>query len=763
MEQYSLKNVKLPNGALVPVPESATQEQTMAYAKARGFMSEDEMMIYEDTKDMVEVADFYKKMDSVNLPQGQLGASAIFDVLVKPLAKFGYAGYKEPKTIARALPDVGSVAGTAAAGGVAVTAGLGTIPTALVLGIGSALGYFGGKQGEEAITGVEQATASQVGESIEAGAMETGMALLSPVVRSAVRGGKALMTKSLSLSSEFASEAEREFAENIANRLKQTEAGLLTTQAGTPKGAHGLLASVAYASAEGKDRMRAVLQGQSDFLDTNIDSLQSSFGERVSDQELGGMFVELVEQQKKLSDTAFKGLYADRLKGTANQSVSVAPIVGLAKNQIGKIKRSSDYVDSLIEKEDTISSLKEEMFGIRQAVIDASHGKDKEALQDLKLQLSQTKLDLDVAVADKDSFVKTQDIGMEESSVVSLYEEALKLQNKPDITIQELNDFNLNLKSKLRDIKSDNPAVANVKGFKGLTDMQTVIEKMVKSKLTTEQARDYDAINALYKNNTKVIRGNVVSSMMRKENTPTSIANLLTSSNNADYYTVIDDIAKTTKQTLLKSGAQPKQIQEFEKSVSGLQDSVKRKYLEENIRQYVTSGRDAFDSIGNFLEFRNKEAKTDVYDALFKTDSRLNTIDSLVKDYEFLIKNLPKGSGGRFSLAVLSQQSAGSRDVMQGGAKVVGGDLAGVATLVQGISKMFVPEALSWYVTNPKEAARLTKITRRAVQEAKQGRISVQVFTALSGAYNDMLNGLEGEQNADKIYKDVMTQMQQVN
>ena len=132
MEQYSLKNVKLPNGALVQVPESATQEQTMAYAKARGFMSEDELMIYEDTKDMVEVADFYKKMDNVNLPQGQLGASAIFDVLVKPLAKFGYAGYKEPKTIARALPDVGSVAGTAAAGGVVAAAGLGTIPTALV-------------------------------------------------------------------------------------------------------------------------------------------------------------------------------------------------------------------------------------------------------------------------------------------------------------------------------------------------------------------------------------------------------------------------------------------------------------------------------------------------------------------------------------------------------------------------------------------------------------------------------------------------------
>ena len=760
MEQYNLKNVKLPNGVLVSVPESATQEQTLAYAKAKGYMSEEEMMIYDDAKDMLDVADFYSEVDNLDLRGIPQPAKAAFDVVAKPLAKFAYAGYKEPKTIARALPDVGSVLGAGAGGLVAGAAALGTVPTALVLGIGSALGYFGGKEAEQSITGVEQPTSSSLGESLEAGITETGAALIPSVAKMAVRSGKALVNKSLPLSSEFADEAEREFATEIAQKLKEADAGLLTTQVGTPTGTHKILGSIAFASRAGRGRIEAVLKGQSNYLDKNISVIKDMYGKRLTDRQLGDMYVSLVEKQKQLSKDAFEGLYADRLKGTESAVVSAAPVVALAKNQIGKIKGTGSYVDDLASMDASIMEQKETVLSLRQQVIDATEANDTEALSKIRLELDQTKLDLDVAKAERESYLVTNDIGMEEEEVVSLYGKMLKLKNKPNITVEELNSFNLNLKAKLRELESNNPAVANVKGFKGLTQAQELIEKQVKSKLTPEQAADYDALNKLYKNNNDVIRGNVVAGLMRRENTPTSITNAITSSGNADYYSSIDEILSTTKQTLMKAKVNPSVIKEFEGSIKTLKDGVRRKYLHQNLQQFVKN--DAFASIGSFMEFINKEKKGDVFDTLFSNKTDLKRIDSLINDYNFLTKNLPKGEAGRFKLAVVSQQSQGGRDVAAGTAQVLAGDSSGLTRFMQGAVKMFTPEALAWHVTNPKEAMRLSAITKKAKEEAVKGRITLQTFTSMSNAYNDMLQAMDEEQNSEQIYKDVMNQMRQL-
>lgn len=767
MEQYSLKKVRLPNGTLVQVPETATQEATMAYAKAKGYMSEDEMMIYDEAKDMLDVADFYAETDAVGYGLTDPATSAVFDVVVKPLAKFGYAAYKEPKTAARVLPDVGSLAGTAAAGGLAIAGGLATVPTALALGLGSALGYLGGKEGEQAITGVEESAASTMGEAAAAGATEAGISLLSPAVRMAVRGVRGLTSKSLSLSSEFASEAQREFAADVAKRMQQEGAGLLTTQVGTPSGVHGLLGSIAFSSSTGREKVTAVLKGQADFLDKNISVIKNMYGNRLTDRQLGDMYVGLVEKQKELSKEAFEGLFSERLKGTETSLVSTSPIVGLAKNQIDSIKGSSGYVDTLSDLTGQEAELKQSILAMRQEIIDtipqATSKEAKEALSRLRLELDQKKLDLDVVRADKERFIAENDIGMGEETVLSLYNDMLKLQNKPDITIEELNRFNLNLKARLRELESNNPAVANIQGYHGLMKAQTLIEKQVKSKLTPEQVVDYDSLNKLYKDNNDVVRGNVVASLMRRENTPTSIANSITASGNADYFTSIDDLAKVTRNTLNKAGADPAKIKQFDKSINTLKDGVRRKYLEKNLAQYAsTSEKDAFKSVGSFVDFINKEAKGDVFDELFGSGVHIKRIDSLLNDYNFLVENLPKGSGGRFSLAVISQQSVGSREALSGGARALAGDPTGISTFMQGFSKMFIPEALAWHVTNPREAMRLTAITKKAKQDLKRGKITIQTFTALSNAYNDMLLSMQEEQDADALYKDVMSQMQQL-
>jgi len=760
MEQYNLKNVKLPNGVLVKVPESATQEQTLAYAKAKGFMSEEEMMIYDNSKDMLDVADFYAEVDGLDLKGTPQPVKAAFDVIAKPLAKFAYAGYKEPKTIARALPDAGSVLGAGLGGVAAGAAALGTVPTALVLGIGSALGYLGGKEAEQSVTGVEQTTSSKLGESLEAGVTETGAALLPAAAKVAVRGGKALVNKTIPLSSEFANEAEREFAAEIAQKLKESDAGLLTTQVGSPTGTHRILGSIAFASSSGRERVEAVLKGQSDYLDKNISVIKDMYGKRFTDRQLGDMYVSLVEKQKELSKDAFEGMYADRLRGTETAVVSAAPIIALAKNQIGKIKGTGSYVDDLASLDDTILSKKEDILSLRQNIIDATEAKDTEALSSLRTELEQARLDLDVTRAERESYLVQNDIGMEEEEVVSLYSKMLKLQNKPDITVEELNSFNLNLKAKLRELESNNPAVANVKGFKGLTQAQELIEKQVKSKLTPEQATDYDALNKLYRNNNDVIRGNVVAGLMRRENTPTSIANSITASGNADYYSSIDEIYNATKQTLEKANVDSAVIKDFEGSINTLKNAVRRKYLDQNLQQFVNN--DAFGSVGSFMEFINKEKKGDVFDTLFGSKQDIKRIDSLINDYNFLTKNLPKGQSGRFSLAVISQQSIGSREVLEGTAQSLAGDPQGITKFMQGAAKMFTPEALAWHITNPKEAMRLSAITKRAKKEAVKGRITLQTFTAMSNAYNDMLQSMEQEQNSEQIYKDVMNQMRQL-
>jgi hypothetical protein len=745
---------------MVEVPETATQEQTMAYAKAKGYMSEDEMMIYDEAKDMLDVAEFYGKMDA--LPS----SSPIDDIFTKPLAKFAYAGYKEPKTLARALPDVGSIVGTAGAGTVAAAAGLATIPTALVLGIGSALGYFGGKKAEEAVTGVEQSDASQAGEAIAAGTVEAGASLLPSVARKTALGLKALTKKEIPLSSEFESEAQREYASVIAEKLQESGAGLLTTQVGTPTGTHRVLASIARASAEGRGKIEAVLKGQADYLDKSITAVKQMYGDRVPDAELGDMYVALVDKQRELSNQAFNGLFKDRLAGTEKTTVSSAPVVNFAKAQINSIKNSVGYVDELSDFTSKINELQSQARTIRQQIIDAQRGYEGEELtlrlKPLRLDLDQVKLDIDTTKAEMKAFTDSQGIGMESAEVLSLYQDALRLQNKPNVTVEELNDFTVNLRSKINSLRSDNPAVANVVGFKSLVDMQELAEKSIKSNLTEEQIKDYDAVSKLYSENAKVIRGNVVASLLRKEETPTSIANLITSSNNIDYFSSIDDITATTRKTLSRAGTDPSVIKQFEDSAEAIKDGVRRKYLEKNLRQYMSEDKDAFGSIGNFVEFINKEASEDVYKGLLGSGRGAEAIDSLLKEYRFLIRNLPRDSGGRFSLAVLSQQSIGSREAIQGAATAMSGDPTGLYSFVVGAAKVITPEALSWYITNPKEAIRLTKITQAARKQAEQGRISIQVFSALANAYNNMLNSLEEEQNSEKIYKDVMNNMQQL-
>jgi hypothetical protein len=760
MQDLSLKKVRLPNGFMVEVPETATQEQTMAYAKAKGYMSEEEMMIYDEAKDMLDVAAFYGRVDAVP------SSSPIDDIFTKPLTKFAYAGYKEPKTLARALPDVGSVVGTAGAGVVAASAGLATVPTALVLGIGSALGYFGGKQAEEAITGVEQSTASQAGEAVEAGAVETGMALLPSVARRTALGVRALKTKELPLSSEFETEAQREFASEVAKKLQDNEAGLLTTQVGTPTGTHRVLASIARASAEGRGKIESVLQGQAEYLDKSITAVKQMYGDRLPDAELGDMYVELVNKQRELSNEAFNGLFKDRLAGTEKTTVSSAPVVNFAKAQINSIKKSAGYVDELADFTSKIDELQSQARAIRQQIIDAQRGYEGEeltlSLKPLRLDLDQVKLDIDNTKAEMKAFTDSQGIGMESAEVLSLYQDALKLQNKPNVTVEELNDFTVNLRSKISSLKSDNPAVANVVGFKSLVDMQELAERAIKSNLTEQQIKDYDAVSKLYSENSDTIRGNVVASLLRKEETPTSIANLITSSNNIDYFSSIDDITATTRKTLSKAGTDPVVIKQFEESAEAIKNGVRRKYLEKHLRQYMSEDKDAFASIGNFVEFINKEASEDVYKGLLGSGKGAEAIDRLLKEYRFLIKNLPRDSGGRFSLAVLSQQSIGSREAVQGAARMAAGDPTGASPFVVGLAKVITPEALSWYITNPKEAMRLTKITQVARRQAEQGKISIQVFSALSNAYNDMLNSLEEEQNSEKIYRDVMNNMQQL-
>lgn len=763
-QEQALKRVKLPNGTVIEVPETATQEQVIAYAKAKSLMSEDEMKIYTESEDMLDVADFYSKVDA--LYDTSPTTTVIDEVFTKPLVKFAYAGFKEPKTIARALPDVGSTVGAGVAGVTAATGGLALVPTALVLGLGSAAGYFLGGEAEEAVTGVEGDVYSNLGEAKTAGLTEAGVSLLPSLGRKIGKGVKAFFTKKTALSSEFKDEAEREFAENIAERLREEDAGLLTVQAGTPSGFHSILASIARASAQGRGKIEAVLRAQADYLDKSISSIKESFGPKVSDEQLGNMYTSLVEEQKNLSNSAFESLFKGRLSQYEDEVVSSNPVVNFAKMQIGGIKKNTTYVDQLSKIDSTIKTKEEKVRRLRQEIIDSRkslEGKELSAkMKSLREELEQTRLDVDVEKARKTDFLNQQGIGMEDAEVLSLYQEALKLQNKGDLTVSELNSFIGNLRSKITSLKSDNPAVANVVGFKGLVDMKELAEKQIKNKLSPDELKDYEVINKLYEENGDVIRGKVVASLIRKGETPTSIANLIKSSNNIDYFNSIDEITRVTKNTLLKSGASSESIAAFEKSAESIKNAVRRKYLEKNLRQYMTEDKDGFLTTGNFIEFINKEANDDVYEGVLGGTKGAEAINSLIKDYRFLTQNLPKNNTGAFSLSVLSQQSIGSREALQGASNLALGDPTGIAAFTTGLSRMLVPEALAWYITNPKEAIRLTKITEAAKKQAEKGRVSIQVMSALSSSYNRMLSSLEEEQNSVNIYEEVSQKIQNV-
>ena len=767
MEQEKKMQVVLPNGVVLKgVPVNATQEQILAFAEAQKVMSREEMLMYTDEQDLKDVTEFYRKVEQTP----SLGNPAA-DLLVKPLAKFAYAGAKEPRTLARALPDIGSAAGATGAATLAAATGVGTIPALAMLALGSAGGYFAGKELEEEITGVEYEDYDKTTEAALTGAVDLAVGAVPPAARRVVQGAQLLRGRGGATLSTFETEAEREYTQLMAQKLQEKEAGLLTIQAGDPTKIGSLLFDVGRASVSGKREIQAVLEGQSEYLRSSIDTVLNQFGDRVTNQELGEAILSTVEGQKSLSNRAFEGLYENVLGESADVSINVTPFKNQVIGFINASKKNNRFYQEFSESSKKIKEADVTIIDTRRSInrlrTELEYIEDPEIRARIKKAIESNTNTLESARIDKaEAEMNLNDLksesrdAFEDSALLSKYEDLLRMDD--NMTNRELAEKLRAIRSEISEIRVDSPAKVQKPLFGKLVDAQNRLEKILTNSLEGEDLANFKMVDELYKNNAKLLRGEAVTKILGRQESAETIASLFTDANKMSYFDTFNKILRDTPNILRRGGIDETEVKAFIESGEKVRNAVVRKYLELNLSETIkgkaseaVTPQDSFKVISDFLTSLSKRAGSgaDKFDQMMSVSSKgAKDVIGIIDDYKFLVKNLPQGDQGRFTLAVVGAQSAGlsqTTDALTGApAAIAGGDVGFAVKLASGLSKMLAPERIAYFVTNPEEAKKLASISKATRKMIETGRTNTAVLVALGNSYNRMLSTIEEETTA---------------
>lgn len=763
MSEESIK-LRLPNGTVLNVPKKATEQEIIEYSIAKDYMSRDEWLTYDDNKDALKVANYYAEVDatpstSLGLPfGGDLVTQAVDEMIIKPSRKFGFAASVEPKTASVALPALGQTIGTGLAAGAVASAGVVSAPvTALALGVGAALGYFGGDVLKEQITGVNKEGDVRGGEALTEGLIEGGLAMAPPVLKASVEGAKTLLNKKV-LGTEFADDIAREFSDKLLAKYNAQGEGLLTTQLGTPTAGHQALANIGYASIEGRQQINAVIEAQSEVIKDDLLSLLNMYGTRVEPRELGGMVLQVIDKQKELSGQAFRGLYKDRLGDQADTIVDVRDIKENAKAFINKLHRttaagSPNFVETLEGQNKAILSTDKEILNLRRHKLELkTNGAEPEELKGINEALEAAKIELDELKLTRDEFLKGNEIPFADREAYTEYQEYLKMPDS--LPLNELNTINLRSKDRMREMAEVNPAKANSSSFGGLKKQQGKLEARILATLNPEQRKEYLALNEMYAKNSTLIHGDVISQML-KQGMPENVSYLMTQSGKTSPFIELNKLLDTNqtfyKEAVKKGLIDQSQLNVFKYAGQNLKQKVRREFLVETLQMSESvDGFDAIRKLRDKIKTQGRGEEISFKEILGQTRG-IDFVEQLFKEYDQLVSSLPKRDGV-FSLSVLSTQGAGIRQGAQEGVNVITGDPSALMRLTQAIGKYMVPNKIAAMIVDPQMSAKILRTTRKSIEEIKKGRRDAQVYMALSRSLSELDASIDvQDQSAEQV------------
>lgn len=767
-QQVETMDVNLNGIILKGIPKTATQEQILRFVEAQNVMSREEMLTYTDEQDLKDVTEFYNRVNF----SPSLG-NPIADVFTKDLAKFAYAGYKEPRTLARALPDITSGVGATGAAGLAAMTVMGTIPALALMSLGSAFGYLVGTELEEEITGVEYDSFSKTTDAAEAGITDLLIGATPSVVR---RGGQlvqSLRGKGGAQVTKFESEAQREMAQVMAKKLQEQDAGLLTIQVGNPTSIGGLLFDVGRASVTGKREIRAALEGQSEYLRTNIDSVLNQYGDRMTSQELGETILKTVEGQKKLSNDAFEGLFDNALGNSADTMVNTTPFKNQVVGFINASKKNNQFYERFQNAQGKLKNAEAKVLSDRRTLNDLkiqlediddpeARAQVKKSIESYTNRIESSRIDASEAKVELNALEEQSKDAFEDSTLLSKYEDLLRMDD--NMTNRELTAKLRAIRGEISEIRTDSPAKTQKPMFSKLVDAQDRLEKLLTSNLEGEDLVNFKAVDELYKNNAKLLRGEAITKILSRQESAETIASLFTDTNRTSYFDTFNKVINDTPRILRKAGVDEDEIKAFVANGAKVKNAVVRKYLELNLAERIkgqasdiVETQDSFKVISDFIGSLGKRGSggkgADKFDQMMNVSTKgKDSVLSIIDDYKFLVRNLPAADQGRFTLAVVGQQSAGLSQATSGMAEapsaLAGGDIGFLVKILSGISKMLAPERVAHFVTNPEEAVKLANLSKAARKMIETGKTNQAIIVALGSSYNRMLQSIQEETTA---------------